>query len=79
MHKILTFDCYGTLLDTSSMDCLDNPYMKFGKHYVRLLMKDTIWNSYGILVVRIGLTSISTAKGENPFAAYTQKATVLVL
>ena len=29
---------------------IGNPCMKFGKCYVRLLMKNTIWNSYGILV-----------------------------
>ena len=36
-------------------------------------MKNTIWNDYGILAVRIGLTSINTAKVVKHFAAYTQK------
>ena len=52
--------------------------MKFGKRYVRLLMKNTIWNGYGILVVRVGLTSISIAEAEKLFVAYTQKIIVLV-
>ena len=53
--------------------------MKFGKHCVRPLMKNTIWNGYRIPVVRIGPTNISIAKEERPFAAYTQKAAALVL
>ena len=52
--------------------------MKFGKRYVRLLMENMIWNSCGILVVRIGLMSISIAEVEKPFAAYTQKVVALV-
>lgn len=60
-------------------ELLGQPCMKFGRHYVWLLMKDTIWNSYGILEVRIGLTNISTAEGEKLFAAYTQKIVLLVL
>ena len=53
--------------------------MKFGKRYVRLLMKNTIWNGYGMQAVRIGLTSISIVEAEKPYAAYTQKVIVLVL
>ena len=61
------------------LNCSDNPFMKFGKHCVRPLMKNTIWNGYRIPVVRIGPTNISIAKEERPFAAYTQKAAALVL
>ena len=47
-------------------------------HLVRLLMKNTIWNDYGILAVRIGLTSINIAEVEKHFVAYMQKVIVLV-
>ncbi|CUO05163.1 Uncharacterised protein [Hungatella hathewayi] len=60
------------------LNYLGNLCMKFGKRYVRLLMKNTIWNNYGIQVVRIELMSISTAKVEKPFVAYTQNVVALV-
>ena len=41
-------------------------------------MKNTIWNDYGILAVRIGLTSINIAEVEKHFVAYMQKVIVLV-
>ena len=51
--------------------------MKFGKRYVRILMKNTIWNNYGILVIRIGLMSTNIAEVEKPFVVYTQKFHVI--
>ena len=42
-------------------------------------MKNTIWNGYGTLVVRTGLTNISTAEVVKRFAVYTQKVIALVL
>lgn len=53
--------------------------MKFGKRYVWLLMKTTIWNGYGILVARIGLTSINIAEAVKRFAAYMRKKMALDL
>ena len=52
--------------------------IKSGRHFVRLLMKNTIWNGYGILVVRNGLMSISIAEEGKPSAAYMQKVAALV-
>ena len=47
--------------------------MKSGKSYVRLLMKNTKWNDYGILVVRIGLTNINIVGAVKHFVAYMRK------
>ena len=52
--------------------------MKFGKRYVRLLMKNMKWNDYGITVVRIGLTSINTVEVVKHSVAYMQKVIALV-
>ena len=41
-------------------------------------MKNTIWNDFGILAVRIGLTSINIAEAAKHFAAYMQKVIALV-
>ena len=41
-------------------------------------MKNTIWNDFGILAVRIGLTSINIVEVGKHFAAYTQKGIALV-
>ena len=53
--------------------------MMFGKSYVLLLMKNTKWNDCGVLVVRIGLTSINIVEVVKRFVAYTQKVIALAL
>ena len=60
------------------MNYSDNLYLKFGRRYVRLLMKNTIWNDFGILAVRIGLTSINIVEVAKHFVAYMQKVIALV-
>ena len=52
---------------------------RFGKSCVQRLMKNTIWNGYGIQAVRTGLTNISTAEAVKRFAVYMQKGIALVL
>ena len=39
--------------------------------------ENTIWNDFGILAVRIGLTSINIVKAVKHFAVYMQKAIAL--
>ena len=41
-------------------------------------MKNTIWNDFGILAVRIGLTSINIVEVAKHFVAYMQKVIALV-
>ena len=41
-------------------------------------MKNTIWNDFGILAVRIGLTSINIVEVAKRFVAYMQKIIALV-
>lgn len=59
-------------------NCLDNRCLKFGKHYVQLLMKNMKWNEYGTPAARIGIISINIAEAVKHFAAYTQKRIALI-
>ena len=65
-------------LNKRGLNCSDNLCLKFGKSYVRLLMKNTKWNDYGILAVRIGLMSINIVEEVKHSVAYTQKVIALV-
>lgn len=53
-------------------------FEEMGGTYVQRLMKNTKWNGYGMLVARIGHTSINIAEEAKRFAACTQKVMALV-
>ena len=63
----------------STMTELLGQPLQSGKSCVQRLMKNTIWNGYGIQAVRTGFMNISTAEAVKRFAVYMRKRIALVL
>lgn len=68
-----------TPTQSTMTELLDNLCLQSGKSCVQRLMKNTIWNGYGIQAVRTGFMNISTAEAVKRFAVYMRKRIALVL
>ena len=60
-------------------ELLGHPCLQSGKSCVQRLMKNMIWNGYGIQAVRTGFMNISTAEAVKRFAVYMRKRIALDL
>lgn len=69
-------ECFATGLELYQSD---NLCLQSGKSCVQRLMKNTIWNGYGIQAVRTGFMNISIAEAVKRFAVYMRKRIALVL